>query len=189
MKENNEMPSKLMDVAGWMALPLGLTWSASFLCTMYGTDHPLLSMLGTVLGVGSIFMLRRQLRNYRKLYPSASWLHTFRTAFVTCLLAGLLTDAVQYAYFLLLDNGRLLTQLGNALQSEEYREAWKQLMPETNLDEMKQIMQTMTVRDIMLQLVFYNIILALPVSLLASIALPEPSPKEKDLNSKSSNNQ
>ena len=178
MKEKIEMPSKLMDVAGWMALPIGLMWSASFLCTMYGAERPMLSMLGTILGVSSVFVLRRQLRNYRKLYPSVSWLHTFRTAFVTCLLAGLLTDAVQYLYFLLLDNGRLLTQLGNTLQSEEYREVWKQLMPGTNLDEMKQIMQTMTVRDIMLQLVFYNIILALPVSLLASIGVTDPSPNQ-----------
>lgn len=163
-----------MDIAGWMAIPVGLMWSASFLCTMYGTSQPLLSMLGTVLGVGSIFILRRQLRNYRKLYPEAIWLQVFRIAFVTCLLAGLLTDAVQYVYFLLLDNGRLLTQLGTAFESEEYREAWKQLMPGTNLDEMQKLVQSMTVRDIMIQLVFYNIILALPVSLLASIGVQAP---------------
>lgn len=183
MKETKELPST-MEVAGWMALPVGLMWSASFLCTMYGTSQPLLSMLGTVLGVGSIFVLRRQLANYRKLNPEAIWLQIFRLAFVTCLLAGLLTDAVQYIYFLLLDNGRLLTQLGNALQSEEYREAWKQLMPGTNLDEMKQIMQTMTVRDIMLQLVFYNIILALPDSLLASIMINKPQTNNQSTNSK-----
>ena len=59
MKEKKEIPS-LMDVAGWMAIPLGIVWSASFLCTMYGTTQPLLSMLGTILGVGSIFLLRRQ---------------------------------------------------------------------------------------------------------------------------------
>ena len=175
-----------MDVAGWMALPIGIMWSASFLCTMYGTSKPLLSMLGTILGVGSIFVLRRQLANYRKLNPEAIWLQIFRLAFVTCLLAGLLTDAVQYAYFLLLDNGRLLTQLSTAFQSEEYREVWQKMMPEANLDEMQKMVQSMTVRDIMIQLVFYNIILALPVSLLASIASSlSSSPKEKDLNSKS----
>jgi hypothetical protein len=183
MEEKKEIPST-MELAGWMALPIGLMWSASFLCTMYGTTQPLLSMLGTVLGVGSIFVLRRQLTNYRKLHPEAIWLQIFRLAFVTCLLAGLLTDAVQYAYFMLLDNGRLLSQLGTAFQSEEYREVWQKMMPEANLDEMQKLVQSMTVRDIMLQLVFYNIILALPVSLLASIMIPHP-PIKGEPNNKS----
>ena len=117
----NEVP-KTMDAAGWMALPIGLMWSASFLCTMYGTERPFLSMLSTVLAIISIYMLYKQLTNYYRLYPSVSWLHILRLSFVTCLLAGLLTDMVQYAYFLWLDNGRLLTTLGTALQSEEYRE-------------------------------------------------------------------
>ena len=85
----DEKPS-LMDAAGWMALPIGLMWSASFLCTMYGTDHPLLSMFSTALGIVSIYMLYKQLTNYRRLYPSVSWLQVLKLSFVTCLLAGLL---------------------------------------------------------------------------------------------------
>ena len=132
----NEVP-KTMDAAGWMALPIGLMWSASFLCTMYGTERPFLSMLSTVLAIISIYMLYKQLTNYYRLYPSVSWLHILRLSFVTCLLAGLLTDMVQYAYFLWLDNGRLLSILGTSLQSEEYREAWKKMMPEVDLNEMQ----------------------------------------------------
>ena len=177
----NEKPT-LMDAAGWMALPIGLMWSASFLCTMYGAERPMLSMLGTALGIISIYTLYKQLTNYRKLYPSVSWQHTFRLSLVTCLLAGLLTDAVQYLYFLFLDNGRLLSVMGNAFQSEEYREAWKQMMPDVNLDEMQKMIQSLSVRDIMLQLVFSNIVLALPISLLASLPVraPQPQKGEKD---------
>ncbi|MBR6142176.1 MAG: DUF4199 domain-containing protein [Bacteroidaceae bacterium] len=169
-----EKPS-LMDAAGWMALPIGIMWSASFLCTMYGTERPLLSMLSTALGIISIYMLYKQLTNYRRQYPSVSWLHILRLSFVTCLLAGLLTDAAQYAYFLLLDNGRLLTLLGTALQSEEYRQAWQQMMPEANLEEVQKMIQAMTVRDIMLQLAIYNAFLALPTSLLAARPVKKPS--------------
>ena len=177
----NEKPT-LMDAAGWMALPIGLMWAASFLCTMYGAERPLLSMLSTALGIISIYTLYKQLTNYRKLYPSVSWLHTFRLSLVTCLLAGLLTDAVQYLYFLFLDNGRLLSVLGNAFQNEEYREAWKQMMPEVNLDEMQKTIQSLTVRDIMLQLVFYNIVLALPISLLAALPVRAPQPQKVEKN-------
>ena len=174
-----------MDAAGWMALPIGLMWSASFLCTMYGADHPLLSMLSTALGIISIYMLYKQLTNYRKLYPTVTWLHILLLSFVTCLLAGLLTDVAQYLYFLFLDNGRLLSLLGNAFQSEEYREAWQKMMPEANLDEMQKLVQSMTVRDIMLQLAFYNIILALPVSLFAALPVRSPQPQKEETNNKS----
>lgn len=166
-----------MNTASWMALPIGIMWSASFLCTMYGAERPLLSMLSTVLGVISIYILYKQLTNYRGLYPAVSWLHILRLSFVTCLLAGLLTDAAQYAYFLLLDNGRMLSLLGTAVQSEEYREAWKQMFPETNLKEVQTMIQSMTIRDVMLQLVIYNTFLALPFSLLA--AIPVRKAKEK----------
>ena len=159
----------LMNAAGWMALPIGFTWSASFFCTMYGTDHPFISLLSTVLGLYSIYMLYRQLTNYRRLYPATSWLYILRLSFATCLMAGLLTDAAQYAYFLLLDNGRLLSQLGDALQREEYRQAWIQIMPEADMDEVQRLIQSMTVQDIMLQFVLYNALLALPVSLLAAL--------------------
>lgn len=166
-----------MDAAGWMALPIGLMWSASFLCTMYGTERPFLSMLSTVLAIISIYMLYKQLTNYYRLYPSVSWLHILRLSFLTCLLAGLLTDMVQYAYFLWLDNGRLLSILGTSLQNEEYREAWKKMMPEVDLNEMQKLVQSMTVRDIVLQLAFYNVILALPASLLAALPVRKPVKK------------
>ncbi|MBP5629972.1 MAG: DUF4199 domain-containing protein [Bacteroidaceae bacterium] len=172
----NEVP-KTMDAAGWMALPIGLMWSASFLCTMYGTERPFLSMLSTVLAIISIYMLYKQLTNYYRLYPSVSWLHILRLSFLTCLLAGLLTDMVQYAYFLWLDNGRLLSILGTSLQNEEYREAWKKMMPEVDLNEMQKLVQSMTVRDIVLQLAFYNVILALPASLLAALPVRKPVKK------------
>jgi len=172
----NEVP-KTMDAAGWMALPIGLMWSASFLCTMYGTERPFLSMLSTALAIISIYMLYKQLTNYYRLYPSVSWLHILRLSFVTCLLAGLLTDMVQYAYFLWLDNGRLLSILGTSMQNEEYREAWKKMMPEVDLDEMQKLVQSMTVRDIVLQMAFYNVILALPASLLAALPVRKPVKK------------
>ena len=173
MLETKEIPSTI-EVAGWMALPIGLMWSASFLCTMYGTSYPMLSMLSTALGIVSIYTLYKQLTNYRRLYPSVSWLHILRLSFVTCLLAGLLTDAVQYAYFLWLDGGRLHSLLGTAMQSEEYRQALQQIMPGAKQEEVVKVIQNMSVRDIVIQMVMYNILLALPVSLFAALPVRKP---------------
>lgn len=160
-----------MNAAGWMALPVGAMWSASFLCTMYGYGRPMLSLLGTVIGISSIYVLYRQLRNYRRLFPSVRWLYILRLSLVTCLLAGLLTDAVQSLYFTFLDNGHLLSMLNNAFQSEEYRDVWQKIMPDTKLEDVQKMIQSMTVRDFMLQIGLYNVVLALPVSLIAAIAV------------------
>ena len=58
------------------------------------------------------------------------------------------------------------------------------MMPEANLDDVQKIVQSMTVKDIVLQLTFYNILLALPVSLIAALPVRSPQ-KGKDLNNKS----
>jgi len=175
----NERPT-LMTAAGWMALPIGFMWSASFFCTIYGTNLPLLSMMGTAIALISIFILFRQLTNYRRLYPS-TWLHILCLSFVTCLLAGLLTDAAQYAYFLFVDKGRLFSQMSEAMKSEEYRDAWQkfqEMMPgrKLELEEMQEMMQNLSIRDLMTQLIFMNAIMALPVSLIAALPVRPASP-------------
>lgn len=176
-KDNNGHPS-LMETAGQMALPVGLMWGASFLCTMYGTERPLVSMLSTLLPLLSIVVLYRQLTVYRRLFPQTGWMHIMRLSLLTSLLAGLLTDAAQYVYFLLFDGGRMLSNLGSAMQSEEYRQAWRQMMPEVSMDEVQQVMQSMTVRDIVMQLSLFNALLALPFSLFA--ALPVRAPRQQN---------
>ena len=158
----------LMNAAGWMALPIGFMWAASFLCTMYSSNRPFLSMLGTALAIFSIIMLYKQLTNYRRLYPS-SWLHIFRLSFLTCLLAGVLTDAAQYAYFVYLDNGRFLS----TMRSQEYQQLWQQVFRDANADEITKIMNDMSIRDIVMNMVMYNIFLALPISLLAALPVRE----------------
>lgn len=167
----NERPT-LTNAAGWMALPIDCLWSASFY-GIYCSGSPLLSMLGTAMFFFSIYLLYRQLTNYRRLYPS-TWLHIWCLSFVTCLLAGLLTDAAQYAYFLFVDKGRLFSQMSEAMKSEEYRDAWQkfqEMMPgrKLELEEMQEMMQNLSIRDLMTQLIFMNAIMALPVSLIAAL--------------------
>ena len=175
----NEKPT-MMETAGQMALPIGVTWGASFLCTMYGVERPLLSMLSTALPLISLFLLYRMLTVYRRMFPSVSWLHILRLSLFSSLLAGLLTDAVQYVYFLLLDNGRMLSHLAEAMQSEEYRQALKQMMPEMNLEEMQEMMQSMTIRSMVLQLALFNAMLARPCSLFASLPVRTPRKLQED---------
>lgn len=178
MKEKKEIPSTI-EVAGWMALPIGFMWSANFLCTMYSASRPALSVLGTALGLISIYVLYKQLTNFRRLYSAVSWLHVLRLSFVTCLLAGLLTDAAEYVYFQFLDNGRFLSQMANAMQSEEYRQALQQIMPGAKPEEMVKVIQSMSVRDIVIQMIMYNILLALPVSLFAALPVRKPKVNAK----------
>ena len=177
--ENKEAKVSLIEPASWMAMPIGLMWAASFLCTMYGTERPLLSMLSTALSLFSIYILFKQLTNFRRVLPDAGWGMAFRLSLVTCLLAGLLTDAVQYAYFAWFDNGRMLSLIAESMQSEAYVETWKRLMPEQNIAEMQAMVQSMTVRDIMQMLILYNILLSVPIALVAALPVRKPRKTEQ----------
>ena len=171
----NERPT-LMYAAGWMALPIGILWSASFFCSVYGIDNQFIGLLSLPIGIFSIYILYKQLANYRRLFQPLSWLYIFRLSLVTSLLATLLTDAAQYVYLLFLDNGRMLSQMSQSVQSEEYRQLFQQAFPQVNLEEIQEMVQNMTVRDIMSQFVFFNIIIALFVSLLAALPVRRPRP-------------
>lgn len=177
MQESTEKPS-LIDTAGIMALPVALLWTLSFLSTMYGTRYEMLSILSSILPMLSIWTLFRQLSNYRRLYHPVSWMHILRISLMASLLAGLLTDAAQYAYFAFLDQGQLLSNLATAMQTEEYREAMKQVLPGVSIEEMQQIIQSTTIRDMMVQIVLFNVMIALPFSLMAALPVRKPQPKQ-----------
>ena len=66
------------------------------------------------------------------------------------------------------------------MQSEEYRQALRQMMPEADISEAQKMLQNLTVRDIMLQLVVYNAFLSLPVSLLAALPVREVKRTQKE---------
>jgi hypothetical protein len=55
------------------------------------------------------------------------------------------------------------------MNTKEYQEIWQQIMPEADLKEVQKLIESMTVRDIMMQLILYNVFLALPASLLAAL--------------------
>lgn len=166
-----------IEAASQMALPVGALWTLSFLGSMYGTEQPLLSMLGSVLPLISVFILRRMLGGYRSL-QHVSGMQVLYAALLTGLFAGLLTDLMQYAYFLFLDNGRLLTNVATAMESDEYRQALQQLMPGVSTAELQKEIQQITIRDIMLQLVVFNMLIALPYALLSGIAVRERKVRE-----------
>ena len=166
MIHETEKPS-LTNTAGQMAMPIGLMWAASFLCSIYGMEYYVLSPMSYVFAIASVFVLRRQLAAYSRLYCPIGRRHLWWLALTSCLLAGLLTDAIQYIYFAFLDQGRLQSGLSTAMESEEYREAWSQLMPEVPLEMMQEMMASITIRDIMQHIVSFNIMLALPLSLTA----------------------
>lgn len=178
MQDTTDKP-KLMDTASVIALPIALLWSLSFLATMYGTGIPLLSAVSSLLPLLSIWMLRRRLSDYRNTYRPVSWMHTMMLSLVACLLAGLLTDAVQYAYFVFLDNGRLLSNVATVMQSDDYQRAVQQMMPDVSIDQMQQVIQSMTIRDIMVEVVVFNILAALPTSLIATILATIRQPQGK----------
>jgi len=50
----------------------------------------------------------------------------------------------------------------------------QQIMPGAKQEEVVKVIQNMSVRDIVIQMVMYNILLALPVSLFAALPVRKP---------------
>lgn len=180
----NERPT-LIYAAGWMALPIGILWTASFFCSIYGTEHLFLGLLSLPIGIFSIYILYKQLTNFLEVFHPLSWFFIFRLSLVTSLFASLLMDAVQYAYLVFLDQGRMLSLMSQSIQSEEYRQLFQQAFPQVKLEEIQEMVQSMTVRDILSQFVFFNIVIALFVSLLAALPVRCSRPPMGDNNNKS----
>ena len=148
-------------------------WSISFLCSMYGSKYPLLSILGFFFGLYSIFFAGRLIRWYNQQAPSpARFLRSWWMALLTYFFATLATTLVQYIYFRFLDHGMLLSQVELIMNTPEY----SQLLQGINEEEFKQSMTIMSNPSQMTYSMFLmnmtlGLILSLPTSLIGYIGL------------------
>lgn len=173
MEKSNKIPAEwknsLTSVASYMAIWIGMAWSASFLCSMYGLKYPLLSSVGNVLGILSIYMIYTNVRNYRCWIKDIRFASCWRLSFCICIFAGLITDAVQYAYFAFLDNGMLMSMMLSMMETPEYEQMMEQLMPGVSTQEIGKIISSMTIRSIMAQLITFNLLISLPISFITAL--------------------
>ncbi len=121
-------------------LRIGLCWSVSFLCSMYGTRAALAGNVGLLIGLFSVYYTVRLIRGYgARTMRGVSFMQAWWMAFLTHIFATMCTAVVQYAYFRYLDGGAFAGQMELAMQVPAY----KRLTEGISEEDMEQMMTTL----------------------------------------------
>lgn len=156
--------------ASIMALNIGVAWSASFLCHMYGLTWPLLAHIGNIVGIFSIFILYNDVCIYRRIFEKVQLRKCINLSVLTGFFGCILTSMVQYLYFQFLDNGTMMSSILSVLELPEYAEMLKQMSPEMpSIADMTKMLTSMTVGDLTLQLFIMNLMICIPTCIIMAI--------------------
>ncbi len=159
-------------------MKIALCWSATFLCSMYGMRVVLLSDVGLVIGLYSVYYAGRLIRDYNKENDNSSMLRTWWMSFLTYIFAALCTTLVEYLYFRYLDGGMLAERLEMALQIPAYRQMFEELSGEDFEQAMAVFSNPSQLAYGMFMLnVTLGFILSIPTMMIGCIGLK----KEKDI--------
>ena len=156
----------IMQVAAFKAIKVGFLCGLSFLCNMRGMASPWVGILGYMFGLMAIYEIMKTIIIYRLMIQRINFLQSLRLSFTICILAGLLTNVVQYVYFQYFDNGLYLSSISTAMETPEYQ----QLLASTGLSisDQTSILEQMDMRMLMLQMIFFNLMLSVPVSIITA---------------------
>lgn len=146
---------------------VGALCSASFLCSMYGMQSPLLGMLSNLLGVGIIIAAGNSIRSHRRNVQEVTFGRACWMSILIFFYAILLTALVQYFYFAVLDHGRLAEQIHQMVSIPEYRALLESLAGGTDAEAQIKMVTTVmsSPAQATLQLLWMNCMMALLATL------------------------
>ncbi|MGN0233114.1 MAG: DUF4199 domain-containing protein [Bacteroidaceae bacterium] len=164
-----DSPRQRTEYAGHCALSVAGMWIAAFACLVYTIHYPLLEIVSDTLFLLSVYMIYMMVVRYRTLVAPLGFVGSFRMAWRICMFATLLTILAQYLYLRFLDGGRLIENMTKVMSSEQYIQVTREIMPQMNIEQMKTMMQSITLGDMTLCLWILYMLISLPVSLLTGI--------------------
>lgn len=145
----------------------GAAWSVSFLLAMWGLSSPLMGNLGTIVGLLSVMLTGRFLREYNVAVGPFSYRHAWWLSISTYGYAMLITALVQYLYFRFLDHGHMFNFMVQVLAQPEYSEMLVQASHGMSVKDIEKMMaETMlSPTNMTLTLMWYNVVLGLILSI------------------------
>lgn len=167
MEKDNKIQLSTYEFAQRIALTLAFWWIASFTCHMQSANLAWLGFIANGLGIFSLCVLAKDVAIFRALTKCSSWMRLLWLSLLTCLLCTLLTTLAQYLYFQFVDGGLLLSTVFQMIDNPDFEQLWMESQPNIPLDEIKNQLTHATISDITLSLLWLNICLSLPFSLLA----------------------
>lgn len=100
---------------------LGILWTMSFACYVIGMTHPFVGFIGTLIAVTSPFFAAKKLWKFRDEVREGtiSFLRSMAYYMLMFFYASALFALLQYVYFAFIDNGMLMSQYAQIMQSKE----------------------------------------------------------------------
>jgi len=154
--------------AAQYGLIVGGLWITSFLCTMYSAEQVMLGFAGNLCAVLSLFAEVKLLNYFSREIAPLEGMRKWMMAWRIAIYAALLTGLAQYIYFKFFDDGRILNAMRQAAENPESRQAWESILNGADLDVMLEEMSMLSVGDMTMSCMIFNIFAALAFSILST---------------------
>lgn len=182
MSENTPHPITIVKNAQQKAINIGFWCSVSFLCSVRGIATPGIATIGHLAAILAVYKILRSLVRYRLFVEDIKFGKCLQMAFLICIFAGLLTNVVQYIYFQFFDNGFFLSSLATIMESPEYQQMIKSVFTGISQSELNAAFQQLNVPTLMTQIIFMNLLLSVPVSLITAALAAYPTISRTSIN-------
>lgn len=177
MSDNTPQPITIVQSASQKAINVGFWCSISFMCSVRG-----IGLLGQMAALIASYGIFKGILKYRMQVKDITFGKCLLMAFLMCIFAGLLTNVVQYVYFQFFDKGFFLSSLASIMESPEYKEMMKSLFADISQKELTEAFLQINVPTLMTQIVFMNLMLSVPVSLLTAALAAYPKINRTSIN-------
>ena len=187
MDNTTPHPMTIVQSASHAAIKVGFLCSVSFLCTIRGITSPGIATIGHFAGLLAIYNIFKNILRYKLFEQDIRFGRCFRMAMLICIFAGLLTNVVQYLYFQFFDKGYFLSTMATMMEMPEYQQMIKSVfagVPQSQLDE---AFLQINVPTLMVQFVFMNLVLSVPVSLVTAALAAMTKISRKTINQSENN--
>lgn len=175
MSENTPHPTTIVKSAQRIAIKIGFLCSVSFLCCVRGIVSPGIATIGHIAGLLAVYKILTGIVKYRIYEQDIRFGKCLQMAFLICIFAGLLTNVVQYIYFQFFDNGFFLSSLASMMETPEYQQMIKSVFAGISQSELNAAFQQINVPTLMTQIIFMNLLLSVPVSLITAALAAYPN--------------
>lgn len=177
----------IVQSAAHIAIKVGFLCSISFLCSVRGIASPGIATIGHLAGLLAIYNIFKSLFKYRLLQQDIRFGKCFMMALLICIFAGLLTNVIQYIYFQFFDKGFFLSSLATVMETPEYQQMVKSVFTGVSQNELDQAFQQINIQTLMAQIIFMNLLVSVPVSLLTAALAALPKISRKTINPSENN--
>ena len=188
--DTSQQYTTIVQRASQIAVKIGILCSISFLCCVRGISSPGMAMVGHFTALWAVYDIFKYILGYRLHIKDINFGNCLKMAFLTCIFAGLLTNVVQYFYFQFFDKGFFLSSLASVMESPEYKELIDSVFADVPQSQWNSAFEQINLQTLMVQMVFVNLLISVPVSLITAglAAIPTIKGRTYDQNSQNIDN-